>query len=210
MGQSGEADRVPSDFDLRELDNFRALKDHKEIAMVRAMDYCAEHRVCPPQWLVEVAASIMIEQLKCEKTTRRGCKGSRIANFRQEFRDVERWDAVKQVRELRERFRRNDKILKTAPKLLATDRWRMHHEKKRKWLKQGTFECASKLLVGRDAGVASPYAIRKSFRKIEAKLKEPTPPAGAWFSEAFLKKLGLQDYSERKPDTNMSGILDLV
>lgn len=210
MGQGGEVDRVPSDFDLRELDKFRALRHHKEIAMVRAMDFCAEHRVCPPQWLVEAAASIMIEQLKCEKTTRRGCKGSRIANFRQEFRDVERWDAVKQVREIREKFRRNDKILKAEAELPVTDGWKRHHEKQRRWLKQGTFACASRLLVGRDAGVASPHAIRKSFRKIEGTLKGPTPPAGAWFSEAFLKKLGLQDYSERKPGTNLFGILDLV
>ena|SRR5258708_4004206 len=152
----------------------------------------------------------MIERLKCEKTTKRGCKGSRIAKFRQEFRDVERWDAVKQVREIREKLRRNDKTLKAKPELPVTDGGKRHHEKQRKWLKQGTFECASKLLVGRDAGVASPYAIRKSFRKIEATLKGPIPPAGAWFSEAFLKKLGLQDYSERKAGTNMFGILDLV
>jgi hypothetical protein len=199
-----------SEFHLRELDKFRQLSDHFEIAMARAMDYCAEHNVCPPQWLVAAAASIMIEQIKREKTTKRGCKGSLIAKFRQDFRDLERWDAVKQVREIREKSRRNGKALKAAPESPATDGHKRHHEKQRKWLKQGTFACASKLLVGRDAGVASPFAICKSFRKVEATLKGPVPPAGAWFSEAFLKKLGLQDYSERKPGTNMFGILDLV
>jgi hypothetical protein len=199
-----------SEFHLRELDKFRQIPDHVEIAMARAMDYCAEYDVCPPQWLVEAAASIMVEQIKREKTANRGCKGSLIAKFRQDFRDIERWDAVKQVREIREKFRGNGEAFKAMPELPATDGRKRHHEKQRKWLKQGTFACASKLLIGRDAGVASPYAIRKSFRKVEATLKGPVPPAGAWFSEAFLKKLGLQDYSERKPGTNMFGILDLV
>jgi len=116
----------------------------------------------------------------------------------------------KQVREIREKLRGNEKALKALPKSPANDGHKRHYERQRKWLKQGTFACASKLLVGRDAGVASPYAIRKSFRKVEATRKGPIPPAGAWFSEAFLKKLGLQDYSERKPGTNMFGILDLV
>jgi hypothetical protein len=201
---------TPSEFDLRELDKFRQLSDHLEIAMARAMDYCAEHSICPPQWLVEAAASIMIDLIKREKTTRRGCKGGLVAMFRQDFRDQERWDAVKQVRETREKFRRDGKALKEMPESRATDGHKRYNEKLRKWLELGTFACASTLLVGRDAGVVSPHAVRKSFRKVEATLEGPVPPAGAWFSEAFLKKLGLQGYSERKPGTNMFNILGLV
>jgi hypothetical protein len=193
-----EADQGLLKFDLRELDKFRRLTEHKEIAMARAMDYCATHQVCPPEWLVVAAAALMIELLKREKTTRRGANASNLARFHQELKDTERWGAVMEVRTIRARARSDDNVLKACPRHVVSDSFKRSHGKRKEWLMQGTFECAASLLEGRDARV-TPYAVRKSFQKVERARKGPSFAGGAWFDHPFLKKLGLQGPLDRKP-----------
>ena len=112
--QSCEGYRSPSEFDLRELDRFRRLTKHREIATARAMDYCVKYQIYPPEWLVVEAASLLIELLKREKPTKRGRTASCLARLQHEMWDVERWDAVKTVRELREKCRREEAALKAC------------------------------------------------------------------------------------------------
>jgi hypothetical protein len=209
MRQCCPPDRAPYDMDLQELDKLRTLSDHPEIATVRAMDYCATHNICPPTWLVASAASLMIELLKREKTSKRGRTASCLARFRQEFWDLERWDAVNEVRRVRGMARRDDEALKTHPKQPVTDAWRRGYQRRRKWLKLGTFECATYFLAGRDAH-ATASAIRTSYRKIEKSLVKASPLVGAWFDDAFLRKLGMQGLLDRKPGAKTFLFFDLT
>jgi hypothetical protein len=202
MTRRCEANQGLLEFDLRELDKFRRLTAHKEIATAGAMDYCATHEVCPPGWLVAEAASLMIELLKREKTTRRGSNASHLARFHQERKDIERWDAVMEVRRIRWMARQDENALKRSPKRKVTDSFMKSYMKRKEWLKQDTFECAAILLRGRDAHVSA-YGVRKSYKKMERSLKDPSSAIGAWFDDPFLKKLGLQASFERKPGTNI-------
>lgn len=196
-----EADQELLQFDLRELDKFRRLTAHKEIATACAMNYCETHGVCPPTWLVAAASALMIDLLKREKTTRRGSNASHLARFHQELKDNERWDAVMQVRRIRSMAMQDDTALKTRPERKVTGRFTKSHKKRKEWLKQGTFDCAAILLKGRDAHVSA-FGVRKSYKKMEKSRKDPAYAVGAWFDDPFLKKLNLQGSLERKPGTN--------
>jgi hypothetical protein len=195
------ADQGLLQFDLQELDKFRRLTEHKEIATARAMDYCATHQVCPPEWLVAAATSLMIDLLKREKTSRRGSNASFLARFHQELKDTERWDAVMEVRRIRSMAKRDDDALKGRPERKVTDRFMRSHKKREEWLKQDIFECAAILLRGRDAHVTA-HGVRKSYKKVEKALKDPSCAIGAWFDDPFLKSLGLQGLHDRKPGRN--------
>jgi hypothetical protein len=200
MQSPSDTQQTPSEFDLRELDKFRRLTDHKEIATARAIEYCATREICPPAWLVAEAASLMIDLLKREKTSRRGRTASHLARFQQEQKDTERWFAVHDVRRIREMARRDESVLRTTPDRVVTDRWKESYNKREEWLKHETFECAAKLLEGRDAHVTG-SGVRASYRRVERSRKEPGGDVGAWFDDDFLKKLGLQGASDRKPGT---------
>src|SRR5205085_1238532 len=131
-----EADQAVLEFDLRELEKFRGLTAHKEVATARAMDYCVTHQICPPEWLVADAASLLVELLKREKTTRRGSTASHLARFHQERKDTERWDAVMEVRRIRSMAKQDDLALKARPNR-AADSFKRSHKKRKEWLKQG-------------------------------------------------------------------------
>jgi hypothetical protein len=184
-------DRMPSEFDLRELDKFRALEKHREIGTARAMDYCATSQISPPEWLVVAAASLMVELLKREKSTKKGSTSSHLARFHQELKNTERWFAVMEVQRIREMAEQDNNALKAIPECALPKTFRAQHMKRRAWLNQGTFECAAELLEGRDAYVG-PYGVRSSYREVQKRRKDPSYAIGAWFDDAFLNKLGLQ------------------
>lgn len=192
-------DRTPLETDLRELEKLRRLIAHKEIGIARAMHYCATYNINPPDWLVEEAASLMIDLLKRERSTSRGRTATHLSRFRQESWDLERWFAVHEVRRIRGRVDRDDAVLKDSPDRNATKAWKKHHERLKEWLKAGTFECAVGLLEGRDA-YASPSAIRASYRRVERVRAKPDQAVGAWFDDAFRQRLGLQGASDSKRD----------
>ena len=198
MTSCSEPDRTPTEFDLRELDKFRALEKHREIATARAMDYCATQQICPPEWLVVAAASLMVELLKREKSTKKGSTSSHLARFHQELKNTERWFAVMDVQRIREMAEQDNNAVKANPKRVLPKNFRAQHMKRRAWLDQGTFECAAELLEGRDAYV-SPHGVRSSYREVQKRRKNPSYAIGAWFDDAFLNKLGLQGAHDRKP-----------
>lgn len=201
--------QAPSEFDLRELDKFKKLSAHYEIAIARAIDYCATNEICPPAWLVKALAPLTINLLKREKAGGRGRTATHIARFRHEYWDIERWDAVHEVRHIRWKVGQDDAALKAFPNRVMTEKWKEFHEKRKKWLKQGTFQCAARLLVGRDA-YASSFAVQASYRKVERYLNEPEHAVGAWFEDDFLKKLGLQGVLDRKPGIKYPYFFDLT
>ncbi|WJR78732.1 hypothetical protein [Bradyrhizobium sp. NP1] len=143
----------------------------------------------------------MIELLKREKTSRRGSNASFLARFHQDLKDTERWDAVMEVRRIRSRARQDDAALNACRKRKVTVGFMRSHKKRDEWLKQDTFECAAILLKGRDAHVTA-HGVRRSYKKVEKALKDPSHAIGAWFDDPFLKSLGLQGLQERKPGTN--------
>jgi hypothetical protein len=198
MTSCSGSDRTPSAFDLRELDKFRRLENHREIATARAMDYCATNQICPPEWLVVEAASLMVELLKREKSTKRGSTSGHLARFHQELKNTERWFAVKEVQRIREMAEQDDNALKANPKRVLPKNFRAQHMRRRAWLDQGTFECAADLLEGRDAYVSC-HGVRSSYMEVEKCRKSPSYNVGAWFDDAFLNKLGLQGALDRKP-----------
>ena len=189
-------DRIPTVVDLRELDILRRLTSHNEIAIARAMDYCATYQIHPPEWLVEAAALLMVDLLKREKSVRRGRTASCLARFRHEHWDLERWGAVQEVRRIRSMARRDDDVLRANPNRQVTDRWRESHQKRKDWLKFDNFECAAILLKGQRAH-ASPSAIRRSYNRVQRARTHGPVALGAWFDDPFLTKLGLK----REPDT---------
>jgi hypothetical protein len=69
-------------------------------------------------------------------------------------------------------------------------------------------ESAAKLLEGRDAHLSG-YGIRAAYRRVETALKDPSNAIGAWFDDAFLKKLGLQGVHDRKRGTKLPYFFDL-
>jgi hypothetical protein len=190
-------DRTPTDFDLRELDSLRGLDSHQEIAIARAMDYCATHQIHPPEWLVEAAALLMVDLLKREKSTQRGRTASCLARFRHEFWDMERWDAVQEVRRIRSMAKQDEYVLKANPKIKFSESRLKSHKKRKDWLKRDNFECAAMLLKGRDAN-ASPSAVRRSYTRVQRALAHGPVAQGAWFDDPFLKRLGLEGYSDSK------------
>lgn len=199
-----------SRFDERELDNLRRLTSHKEIATARALHYCATNQCRPPQWLMEEAAFLLIDLLKRDKGTRRGRNASRLARFRQQLIDTERWLAVKDVQEIRGRAKRDEEALKRLPKLPLDKRRKKHFADRRKWLNHDNFECASKMLKGR-AAKTNAHGIRASYRQIEnERRKHPELMVGAWFDDDFLRALGLQTSCEREPGTKFMSFFDLT
>ncbi len=195
------------EFDERELEKFSHL-EFAEIGIARALDYCAEHSITPPHWVVQEANELLIRLLRGDKPHRKGRLANYVTQFGQELRDTERWSAVKSVQEIRAAARGDDKVLARLPEKPETEILRRTHAKRKAWLKRDNFECAADLLCGYDA-YATPSAIKRSYRRIENKRKHERGRLGAWFSESFLKKLGLEQIYERRPGHKTFLFIDL-
>jgi hypothetical protein len=193
------------EMDERELDQLRNLTAHKQIAIAAAMDHCAENEICPPPWLTAAAADLLIALLKCEKSDKRGRATGRIARLQQDLWDIERWDAVLEIRRGRgivERELDSSKFYEREP--------RPNVMKFRAWYRHGTFACASMLLSGRNAR-AGIDAIKASYRKVKRNLEDPVEATKYYlFGDRFLKKLGLEGHMDRKPGTKMLPLYNLT
>ena len=147
------------------LAELNAIKFHRELAVAAAFDYCAKEDIPAPMWAVREVADMLLRLLMREKTTRRGRTASCIARYKQDHWDVERWDAVEGIRELKRKIRRECKILREYPHL-ELSHYGQHNEKTRAWHRYGDFECAAMTLSGRDAR-ASAQTMRTSHRKVK-------------------------------------------
>src|SRR6186997_3143495 len=119
-----------------ELERHRKSAVHNDIAVAAAMYYCAEEKICPPPWLVAASANLMIELLKKEKSKKRGRAAGRVARCRQDLYDFDRWNAVHQIRELKDKNKNELESLKTYGDIDQRHAKRIH--KTRAWLRYGT------------------------------------------------------------------------
>src|SRR5579862_6857529 len=138
-------------FQRRQLNELEELTVHRELMVAAAMDFCAEENIDPPSWLVKEAAALLCELLKREKTEKRGRAAGKIARYRQDMWDVERWDAVEEMRRIRNHVQHDLEIMREYGDLFkGSAKWR-NAERLLAWFRHGIFECASMYLTGRDA-----------------------------------------------------------
>jgi hypothetical protein len=216
------------DFHERELENFRSAVQHPELALAQAMRYCADEDICPPPRVIKDAADLICNLLLHQKCNQRGRNAGFIGRYRQDYWDLERWDAVLEVRRIRKRVMTNLKLLRRAlqcsERILKAEmkkakssndarlqclqrdvdyhrRQIFHEEKWIPWFKHGTFECASRYLVGRDARIGA-HAMRSSYQRVQRALADPVERTRySIFEERFLKHFGFPNLLERKSGT---------
>jgi hypothetical protein len=203
-----ESHAAPGSVSRRRLEEFRAASVHKELAVVAALDLCAEEQITPPQWLVKDAAKLMVELLKSQKTSKVGRTPTYIAQFRQHLIDLKRWNAVLEVRRIRDDNAHEAKIfngMSASRREHFEDRRRLI-ERYRTWLKHGTYRCAAMYLRGQDA-YAGTDAIRTSYRKIQkAFSRDAKFPA---LGDLFIEKIGLSGWLDAKPGKKHTRLYDL-
>jgi hypothetical protein len=196
-------------FHQRELNELKSLTVHRDIAVAAALDYCAEEGLPPPQWVVQRAAALLCELLCKEKSERRGRAGNRVSRYRNDQWDVERWDAVEAIRRIRAKTKYDAKLRREYGETPENSRSMFHHERMLRWLRNGTFECASRYLTGRDARIG-PAAMRASHRRcIRRAGSGPLPDRYYLLHERFLSKLGFPSLHDRKPGTKFLLLYDL-
>lgn len=194
----------------RELNEMKNLTVHRELAVGAALDYCAEEGVTPPQWLVERSAALVRELLMREKALEPGRTGNRIARYKNDQRDVERWDAVEAIRRIRTKTEYDAKLRRQYGETPKNSRSMYHHERMLDWLRNGTFECASRYLAGRDARVGAD-AMRASYRRCIRRAGSGSFPDRYYvLDQRFLKKLGIADLNERSRGTKLLPLYDLT
>ena len=143
--QHCKPDRKVDRLHEEELDRLREMSVHNDIAFAAGLHYCAQEGICPPPWLAKGASNLLIELLKREKSRKRGRAAGRVARYRQDLCDFERWDAVFQVRELRQRAKED---VETLAEMQASGEIVQNLREIQKWLLNGTFECASMAVRG--------------------------------------------------------------
>jgi hypothetical protein len=194
----------------RELEEMRSLTVHRDLAVAAALDYCAEAGIAAPQWVVQGAATLLRELLLREKADGPGRAGNRVSRYRQDQWDLERWDAVEGIRRIRKRTKYDTVLRRQYGQNTKNSREMYHNERTLEWLSQGTFECASRYLAGRDARVGAD-AIKASYRRcIERSGPGSFPDRYYLFDARFLAKLGFPDLNDRKSGTKLLPIYNLT
>jgi hypothetical protein len=195
----------PTDeIDERELSNFQKMAACGDMGVVGALDYCVENEICAPAWVNQAALKLLVELLKREKAKKRGRAAGRIARFQQEQWDLDRWDAVLEVRRMRDKvnyeLRLHAELSRAPPESLL---------KLKAWFGHGTYACASMLLSGRNSR-AGTEAIKASYRKVKRDFEDPIAMNKYYpFSHQFLRMLGLEGPLDRKPGTKMLPLSNL-
>jgi hypothetical protein len=194
----------------RELDELKNLTVHRDLAVAAALDYCVEEGITPPRWVVERAAALLRELLLREKAPDRGRIGNRITRYRNDQRDVERWDAVEEIRRIRKKTEYDAKLRRQYGETPENSRNMYHHERMLEWLRNGTFECASRYLAGREARIGAD-AMRASHRRCLRRAGTGSFPDRYYvLDQRFLKKLGIPGLQERKRGTKLLPLYDLT
>jgi hypothetical protein len=173
------------------LDEFRKMY-HPELRIAAALEYCAEHKLNAPPWLIDQSASFSCSALRGKKSKKRGRASGPLARPRQDWIDYARWARACEIRENQQSIREEVKrlrVLKAPPRLL-TD-----YEKMRSWVGKSwarAFECASVLFRGTDARARS-GGIKKSYLKVQRRLKDPEQRMRYHLlDDRLLRKLGIE------------------
>ena len=140
--------------------------------------------------------------------SKRGRAGGYIAEYKRHLTDLDRWDAVKQVREHRDKSERELEIVREYPHLARTAKSIVDHfQKLKRWLRYGTFQCAALLVANGGGARVSAEAVRRSYRRIEKK-NSTEGFRSCVFMPDFLRKLGISE--EKKSGTKWQPITDLT
>jgi hypothetical protein len=195
----------------RYLDDLENLTVHRDLAVAAALDYCARERLSPPQWVIERAAVLLGELLMNEKATGPGRAGNRVSRYRHDQRDVERWNAVEEVRRIRAKSKYDAKLRREYGETPKSSKPLLHWLRMLEFIRRhGTFECASRYLDGRDAR-AGADAIKASYRRcIRRAGKKSYPDRFYRFDERFLATLGFPHIQDLKPGTKCVSLYDLT
>lgn len=199
--------RPPLDVHKRYLDGLKRCAAHKELAAAAALHFCAEHRIVPPKWVLTAASKLICDLLRGDNAKTRGRTANFLARYRQEMRRVERWNAVKQVRQIRESVEHEEKMINEYAEIYS-EREKAHYKKMREWLGFGTFACASMYLYGRYFR-AGAEAIRTSYRKVTRAHKDPTNTQYWYIEPSFLWQIGIDDRIE-VPGTKIVPLYNLT
>ena len=197
-------------FHERELNELKAVTVHSELATAAALDYCAREEICPPPWVVQKAADLMCDLLKREKAQKRGRAAGHIARYRQDLWDLERFDAILEIRRLRDRARSDVKIARSFGRKFQKSKRYEHIKKRRDWYRYGTLQCASMYLTGRDAK-AGVDAMKASYQRVCRNTDGKTVADQYYlFNEPFLRKIGIPGLADRKPGTKWFPLYNLT
>jgi hypothetical protein len=193
---------------LNDLENMAA---HSELATAAALDYCAEHHVPVPPWLVEAAAKLTRDLLLREKPKKRGRTAGIIARYRQDMIDFDRWNEVLVTRENQPRLKRDVTLCRTyldGNHPSRRDREKMHQWLGHTWLR--AFECATMSLTGTHSR-AGVEATRRSYLKVQRAMKgSEAAMRYHQLDVGFLIRLGCKGWFERKRGTKIMPLYDLT
>ena len=194
MTESSDDLRPPNPVCARYLEELQKITAHKELAVAAALHFCVEERIVPPTWVLQGSAQLVCDLLKREKAQSRGRTAGKLARYRQRMWDVERWNAVDQIRRIRERTGLDAALIKANPNFYA-DFLKTHNQKMRQWLRHGTFACASMYLHGcySRAGVE---AMKASHRRVRRANKDPSNTDYHYIDPRFLWQVGIDDRKE--------------
>jgi hypothetical protein len=194
----------------RDLEELRKLTVHRELAVVAALDYCAEEGTEAPNWVAKEASMLLCELLLREKAEGPGRAGNRVSRYRQDQWDVERWDAVETVRRIRKKTKYDAALRRQYGENADNSRAMLDHERMLGWLRDGTFECAAKYLSGRDARVGADGIKASYLRCMDRAGSGPMPDRYYVFDPRFLAKLGFPNLQDRKPGTKSLPLYNLT
>lgn len=200
--------RLPTGPHKRYLDGLKKTTAHKELAVAAALHFCAEERLIPSKWVLEGSAQLVCALLKRQKAKTRGRTAGNLARYRQGMWDVERWNAVEQIRVIRDRMKADAALLKAHPGYFED--FQIEHVKKtQQWLrKHGTFACASMYLNGCYSRVGVD-AMRASHRRVRRAGEDPANTNYRYIDPRFLWEVGIDDRKE-VPGTKWVHLYDLT
>lgn len=194
----------------RQLNELKAVTAYPELATAAALDFCAKEGIGAPLWLVKRAAELMCDLLKREKAQRRGRTAGHIARYRQDFWDMERFDAIFGIRRFRSRVQSDLKISRSLGPAFKKSKRYEYIKRERAWLRHGTYQCASMYLSGRNSR-AGADAIKASYRRVSRNTAGKAALDQYYlFDEAFLRKLGFPGLFDRKPGTKLLPLCNLT
>lgn len=181
---------------LDEIELERLKKAHDAgvvIAVPAALDYCLEHGLPPPSWLVKAASDLLCDLLTREKSTRRGRSAGAVARYRQDMVDFLRWN---EVEVLLENQQRSTELLTTYPTNPSPDQGDIYAEEvaKAEWLgtsRSRIYQCVSEVLEKTDA-FGGPESIKRSHRQVQCAGRSPAQSSRYYLLPyRFLAKFGI-------------------
>ena len=180
--------------DEMELESLKKARDAGVIiAVPAALDYCLEHGLPPPSWLVQAASDLLCDLLTREKSTKRGRSAGAVARYRQDMVDFLRWNEVEVVLENQQR---SNELLTTYPTNPSPGQADIYAEEvaKAEWLgtsRSRIYQCVSEVLEKTDA-FGGPESIKRSHRQVRRNERTPAQAFRYYqLPEPFLAKLGI-------------------